>query len=100
MKKNKIMWIIILAIILIGYMGYVVTDSIRLRNSKLGTKPIITISEESTEDKLTYIGIGYSITYYKNIDKIEENAMTLIEQLGYGAEFRLFNRILIWAWVE
>lgn len=99
MKKYKLLWIIF-AIILIIYVGYVITDSIRLRNAKLGTKPIITIAEESTETRLIYTGLGYTISYYKDINKFEENSVILIEQLGYGAEFRLFNKILIWAWVE
>jgi len=99
MKKYKLLWII-LAIILIIYIGYLIIDSIRLRNAKIGTKPVITITEENTENRLTYTGLGYTISYYKDINKTKETGIELIEHLGYGAEFKLFGKILIWAWIE
>ena len=107
-KTLKIIGIIIVCIVLIWGI-YVTVDCIRLRNGKgtkplitIGeeTKPLITIGEEKTEYRTTYKGLGYTIKYYVDIGNITENdGMTYIEQLGYGAEFRVFN-ILIWAWVE
>ena len=44
-----------------------------------------------------YTGLGYSIKYYKD-KQVDINGN--IEESGYGAEFRLFDKILIWAWVE
>lgn len=99
MNRIKIIGIIILCIALIWGI-YVTVDCFRLKNSKTGTKPLITIGEEKNEYRTTYKGLGYTMQYYIDIGEIKElDGITHIEQLGYGAEFRVFN-ILIWAWVE
>lgn len=93
MKKVFIAIIILLAI----YISFVTVDCVRLRNAKTGTKPFITVSLAEYENGNKYIGLGYSVKYYKdrNID-INGNIL----EMGYGAEFRLFDKILIWVWVE
>lgn len=64
---------------------------------KFGLEPLITISLGETKNGNIYKGLGYSIRYY--IDEIQESS-DLISARIYGAEFRLFDKILIWAWVE
>lgn len=96
---RRIMKVMTVAMIVL-YVGFVATDCIRLSRAKSGTQPFITISQEKTENQNTYIGLGYTISYY--VDRVESNVngKKLIEERGYGAEFRLFGRILLWAWVE
>ena len=64
---------------------------------KLGLKPLITISLGETENGNFYKGLGYSVRYY--IDNVQVSS-DLVNSRIYGAEFRLFDKILIWAWVE
>lgn len=90
---KKIIYIIILILALI-YVLYVLVDSVRLRNSPTDTRPIVTLKAVENENK--YIGLGYSVRYY--VDRIEDSDGVLV--LGYGAEFKLFDKILVWAWAE
>lgn len=87
--KKKILLIIV--ILLIIYFLFVTIDCIRLRNTKTDTKPFITISLAEYENGNKYMGLGYSVKYYK--DKQDDKN-------SYGGEFRLFDKILVWAWVE
>lgn len=91
MKKSKAV-LAAIAAVLIVYIGFVTADCIRLRNAELGTKPIVTTGTINTDMRTGYSGLGYSIEYYSNSGDAEKPY--------YGAEFRLFNKILIWAWVE
>ena len=88
---------IILEIIFIIYALFVTVDCVRLRNAKSGTKPLITLSIAEYENENKYTGLGYTIKYY--IDRQKDDAGNVIES-GSGAEFRLFDKILVWAWIE
>lgn len=92
--------LIVLGTLVVIYIGFVTVDCLRLKNSKISTKPVITISKELAENKITYYGLGYYVQYYIDIVETENNGTILKEARGYGAEFRLFNKILIWAWAE
>lgn len=94
MKKKSI---IIVLVIIVLYISFITFDCIRLRNAKSGTKPLITISLSEYESGNKYMGLGYSVKYYTDREE-DTNGNILIK--GYGAEFRLFDKILIWAWVE
>lgn len=94
MKKK--VWIAI-GIILAIYISFVTIDCVRLGNTNSETKPIITVSLAEEENRSKYMGLGYSVTYYKDG---QENPDGNIVKNVYGAEFRLFDTILIWAWVE
>lgn len=85
---------IIIIILVLTYALYVLVDSIRLRNSLTDTRPFVTLKAVENENK--YIGLGYSVRYY--VDRIEDSDGVLV--LGYGAEFKLFDKILVWAWAE
>lgn len=89
---------IIILIIIISWIIYISIDCLRLKKAEAGTKPIITSSETIKENKLIYNGIGYSIKYYCN-NQQEENSDLVLKQI-YGAEFRIFDKILVWAWIE
>lgn len=105
MKKGIKALIVIVVTLLVCYVGLVVIDCIRLQIAKFDTKPLITISEElECFDQQTheyynkYKGLGYSITYSYYID--ETSAENNIGVDANGAEFRLFDKIMIWAWIE
>ena len=94
MKKKVLMAI---GIILAIYILFVTVDCIRLVNKNNETKPIITVSSAEDENRSKYTGLGYSVIYYK--DRQENIDGNIVENV-YGAEFRWFDTILIWAWVE
>ncbi len=91
---NKIIKRIIIGItILIAAFGiFIGIDYNRLKNSKIYTKPIITIGEEEFETTsrfgIIYYGLGYSVMYYD----IGNKSITS----GYGTKIFLFNSIQIW----
>ena len=87
----------ILMILLIIYILFVTIDCIRLKTMKFGVKPLITISLGETENGNIYKGLGYSVRYY--IDETQKSSDLILARI-YGAECRLFDKILIWAWVE
>ena len=89
--KKKIL--IAVGILLAIYIVFVTVDCIRLENANTETKPIITVSSSEYETRSKYNGIGYSVIYYT--DEQENQGENI-----YGAEFRLFDSILIWAWIE
>lgn len=105
MKKGIKAFIVIVVALFVCYVGFVVIDCIRLQITKFDTKPLIVISEElECYDERTceyynkYKGLGYSITYSYYID--ESSAENNIGVDANGAEFRLFDKIMIWAWIE
>lgn len=93
--KKVILKIIIILLIL--YVLFVTVDCIRLRYAKNGTKPLITIGLGENENGNIYKGLGYSVRYY--INETQKSSDLILARI-YGAEFRLFDKILIWAWVE
>ncbi len=93
--KKKI--IIVLAVLIGIYSLFVATDCIRLKYAESVTKPFVTVGFEETENRDTYTGLGYSVTYY--VDRYTDENGVAVES-NYGAEFRLFDKMLIWGWVE
>ena len=75
----------------------ITVDCFPLKEAKMGTKPLITMGVEEANNKIVYEGIGYSV---ETGNDITINETTYIEQLGYGAEFPLFDEIVIWVWIE
>ncbi len=101
MKNKKKLVLIILMVLVLICVSYITFDCVRLYNSPLGTKPIITIDTEQTENRLIHKGLGYSVRYYiDREEKTEAEMATDVEQYSYGAEFRFLNKILVWAWIE
>lgn len=83
----------IVPVIALCFAVFVAADCIRLNNSETGTKPFVTLEEREENDRLIYDGIGYSVEYYLS-PKADDAAQSF-----YGAEFRLFDKIIVWAWV-
>lgn len=85
--------LIVITILILCLAVFITIDSIRLKNSSRGTKPLITISEkiEKIENdnvrlkSTTYYGLGYSIKYYFKSNRA-------------GVEFKLFNLFTLWGW--
>lgn len=82
--------LIIVAILIVCLAVFITIDSIRLKNSNIETKPIITISEKIENDNspfksTTYYGLGYSINYY-----------SIENTFGSGVNFKLFNVLTLW----
>ncbi len=105
MKKSVKAVIVIIFALLVSYVGLVIIDCIRLQITKFDTKPLIVISEElECYDERTceyynkYVGVGYSITYFYYTD--ETDAKKNIDLDANGVEFKLFDKIMIWAWIE
>lgn len=91
--KNRIKAILIaIAVIIVVHAGFVTADCIRLESSEPGTKPLIITGMIKTDTRTEYSGLGYTVEYYSNGCNAEKPY--------YGAEFRLFDKILVWAWVE
>lgn len=88
---------IAIGIVLSVYVSFVMADCIRLKNTEAETKPLITVGSSETENRQYYTGLGYTVGYYT--DKSEAADGTVTEEV-YGAEFRLFGKIPVWAWVE
>lgn len=93
--------VIIILIIIVCFCIYITMDCIRLKNSEFGTEPLISIKEPEIicENNCVtkYTGMGYTVRYLNNI--VTEGEKVVITS-GYGAEFWLFDKILVWAWVE
>lgn len=94
-KVLKIIGIVILSVVLIWCL-YVTVEAIRLRTMKLGLEPLIALERVEDDTKLYYKGLGYSVTYQINKEQNYDLILTSI----LGGEFRLFDKILIWAWIE
>ncbi|HHT38024.1 MAG TPA: hypothetical protein GXZ95_01250 [Mollicutes bacterium] len=93
MKKTiKGVLIVIISFALI-YSIFVGIDAIRLKNKTEFTPPFFSnctawVEEDVAEIK-TCNGLGYTVKYsYNNNGNLN------------GSEFRLFNKILIWAWIS
>ena len=94
-KVLKIVGIVLACFILIWCL-YVTIDAIRLRTIKYGARPLITLESIEEDTKLYYKGLGYSVTY--QVETERDYDLVLIKV--YSGEFRLFDKILIWSWIE
>ncbi len=103
MKKK----VLIIFTIIIGIFALFITEeSIRLNKIK-GSKPLIVFNqtkcgpscaEIGKEITIEYWGLGYklNIRYYHSPESSEDKDVYKIT----GEEFRLFNKLLIWTWIE
>lgn len=91
--KKKIA--IVLAVIISAYFLFVAADCVRLKSADKETKPFVTVSMAQYEDGNGYVGLGYSVRYRDKITADSDNTDGIC-----GAEFRLFGKILVWAWIE
>lgn len=87
----------VISVLFAVYISFVTFDCIRLKTAPTGTKPIVTVNETEKENRVKYMGLGYSVNYYT--DSIPDEKGNETKNI-YGAEFMFFDRVLIWGWVE
>ena len=94
-KDKKINPVIAIMLSLIAfYSVFITVEAVRLQGD-IGKKPVITVAEERTRDSVKYYGLGYSVIY-----RFGEWSEGTVLPNGCGAEFRLFDKILLWGWIE
>lgn len=93
LKKILILVIIVIALWAI----YITVDCVRLKNSTIYTRPLISISENVDMEATTYTGLGYTVSYALNNDNFLEGEPDTGRN---DAEFRVFGKILIWSYVD
>lgn len=105
MKKILRLMIIIISSAILLYGLFVGVDCVRLYKVGKSDKPLITINEVRGEDYWKCEGLGYTVTYKfdpeKEVSSDEEGKQNAYPGSHiYSAEFRLFDKILLWAWIE
>lgn len=105
MKKFVRILIIIISSAILLYGLFVGVDCVRLYKVGKSDKPLITINEARGEDYWKCEGLGYTVTYkfdpQKAVASEEEGKLNNYPGCHiYSAEFRLFDKILLWAWIE
>ncbi|MDD2238918.1 MAG: hypothetical protein PHH51_03455 [Bacilli bacterium] len=96
--------LIILCFLILIYIIFIFIEIKRFNNSTK-IEPLILIdqdkidltSEEGMVNK-KYIGLGYTIEYEFFVDKKENNENTQVDVVS--GEFRLFDKILLSAWIQ
>lgn len=91
--KNKILSVI--AILIAVYISFVAVDCIRLKNTFKEKAPFITVASSENGDESSYTGLGYTVRYRRCTDKNGKVTDDLT-----GAEFRLFDKIILWVWIS
>lgn len=102
MKKTIRVLVITISSAILLYGVFVAVDCVRLYNADESKPPIIIASPTKTEnDTVKYRGLGYTVTYRTTVEaETEENESHNAICDVCGAEFRLFDKILLWAWIE
>ena len=106
MKKLFKICLIIIASLVVLFGVFIAEESIRLNKVK-GSMPLIVLgrtkcspscAEIGDDITIEYYGFGYKldIRYYHSTESSEDNDIYKIT----SEEFRLFNKFLIWAWIE
>lgn len=97
MKKLARILITIISSMILVYGVFVGVECVRLYNVRTSKPPIIVIREtQILENEIKYTGLGYTVIYEAREAKPTDGENIPI----CGAEFRLFDKILLWAWIE
>jgi len=101
---NRIFKITLLSVLILIFIWiiFVTIDCIRLKKSKYYTYPLINLKQDVTKNDVTYTGLGYTIKYIqeKEIHYTQGSDVIATGIGACGAEFRLFGRLLVWAYIE
>lgn len=105
MKKFLRALVITISSAVILYGVFVGIDCVRLYKVGESEKPLITVNEIRGEDYWKCEGLGYTVTYKfdpeKEVSSEEEGKQNAYPGSDiYSAEFKLFDKILLWAWIE
>lgn len=101
MKKVLRTLIIVIASLILLYGVFVGVDCVRLYNADESKPPIITTDLTQINDyEIKYTGLGYTVAYrlYESVDLDESDSSNSIYDVS-GAEFKLFDKIMLWAWI-
>ena len=102
MKKFLRVLVIAISSAILLYGVFVGVDCVRLYNANESKPPMVITKATQIEDcSIKYTGLGYTVTYQTKVGiSTEENeTLNAINDIC-GAEFRLFDKILLWAWIE
>lgn len=102
MKKIINYLVIIICSLILAYGLFVGVDCVRLYKAETSKAPIIATQPTKIEnDTVKYTGLGYTVTYRVNeeTETVENESKNAVYDI-FGAEFRLFDKILLWAWIE
>ena len=85
---------VLAALVILG-----IIDGVRLRKSKMYTKPLVTLSTVTNEQEgyVDYYGIGYKMRYSIGIPEQLPDGSTAILERGRSARF-YWLAIPIWGW--
>ena len=98
-KKIKILAVIV-AVIVVASVAFVGFEGIRLSSPEnKGERPVITLDESYNKTSIKYKGLGYTVTYLVD-SKIDPENSTITTHYIYSAEVRLFDKVLLGAWIE
>lgn len=102
MKKLIKPLVIIICSLILAYGLFVGVDCVRLYNADESKSPIIiTQPTKIQDDEVKHTGLGYTVIYKTKAEiPTEENESNNAIYDICGAEFRLFDKILLWAWIE
>lgn len=91
---------LVIAVILILSVAFLGVESHRLsKPENKGAKPVITIGEAYSESSIKYVGLGYTVTYkLSSSNGLDDGSVTT--HYIYSAEVRLFDKVLLGAWIE
>lgn len=103
MKKLLHIFSVFVSAALLVYGAFVTVDCVRLYRAKKVKSPLITVQIIEREDCLQFCGVGYTVNYHiKKIptesgfsDKSENESGEIC-----GAQFKMFDKILFWTWIE
>ena len=102
MKKFLKVLLITISSLILLYGVFVGVECLRLQNSFESKPPIITTQDAQIEDySIKYTGLGYTVTYrlYEKPGLNEQESYSPLYDVC-GAEFRFFDKIMLWAWIE
>ena len=101
MKKILKVIAIGLVSLVLFYGVFVGIDCLRLQNAFESKPPIITTqATQINAFSIKYMGVGYTVTYrlYEPVAAEDYDSSNSVYEVS-GAEFRLFDKILLWAWI-
>lgn len=98
-KKFKIVSVVVAVVVFVS-VAFLGIESYRLlKPENKGEKPLITLDESYNERSIKYKGLGYTVTYLVDSKTDFENDTITIHNI-YSAEVRLFDKVLVGAWIE
>lgn len=100
MKKKFKIASVVIAVILVLSVAFLGAEAYRLsKPENKGERPLITLDESYNERSIKYKGLGYTVTYLVD-SKIDPENDTITTHNIYSAEVRLFDKVVVGAWIE